>query len=329
MKIGRSSWRKNLIMVFALGVALCCAPAMAIAQAEKPRADASGNASGAQRPSEKLVSATDSLEKLLSQALKSNPDIRVAEAKLREAEAELHRARLQVTQRIAVTYQLREQQRAAVEWSTKKLERVYQLNKKSVISREDIDMAQRELAEAKAKLAAIEADLSYAVGLPLKIAGAAWPMVESFLVEELTDRFTLPREDYWARKTGLSIKVLPSGTVTRKIRKALDTPVVVNIQDKELYSVLDGFQKRYDIPFILAPVQLPKVHLKLDEPVPLGAALQALEDSSPKIRFVVRDYGVLVTTMELAPPQGISLYEFWKSPSQSAEVKSKDAKPTR
>src|SRR5437588_11514314 len=41
-----------------------------------------------------------SLEEALASALKNNPDIRVAESKVQEAEAELNRSRLQVTQKV-------------------------------------------------------------------------------------------------------------------------------------------------------------------------------------------------------------------------------------
>src|SRR5262249_20804674 len=41
---------------------------------------------------------------LLSQTLKNNPDIRVGEAKVREAEAELHRTRMAVAQKVASLY---------------------------------------------------------------------------------------------------------------------------------------------------------------------------------------------------------------------------------
>src|SRR5271166_4465956 len=40
------------------------------------------------------------LEELIAQALRDNPDVRVAEAKVREAEAELNRARLQAIQKV-------------------------------------------------------------------------------------------------------------------------------------------------------------------------------------------------------------------------------------
>src|SRR5438067_375790 len=44
------------------------------------------------------------LEELLSLALKQNPDIRVAETKVREAEAQLYRARVNVLNRVVMQY---------------------------------------------------------------------------------------------------------------------------------------------------------------------------------------------------------------------------------
>src|SRR5579883_1482356 len=51
-------------------------------------------------PAKPEKSAVPSLQELLTQALRENPDIRVAEAKLREAEADLNRTRLQVTRKV-------------------------------------------------------------------------------------------------------------------------------------------------------------------------------------------------------------------------------------
>src|SRR5262245_9717593 len=73
-----------------LALALLAAAAAAFAQGqpEKP-------APAKDQPLEKMT-----LEEMLTQALKNNPDLRVAEAKLREAEAELHRTRLGVVQKV-------------------------------------------------------------------------------------------------------------------------------------------------------------------------------------------------------------------------------------
>src|SRR5262245_30132912 len=69
----------------------------------------------AQQPTETKKEATDkkaeekaaagSLEDLLAQALRNNPDIRVAEAKVREAEAELQRIRVVTAQKVAALRQ--------------------------------------------------------------------------------------------------------------------------------------------------------------------------------------------------------------------------------
>ena len=58
--------------------------------------------------------ATLTLEQMLAQATQDNPDIRVAEAKLREADAELNRTRLLVAQKVVKLYQDITAQRAAV-----------------------------------------------------------------------------------------------------------------------------------------------------------------------------------------------------------------------
>src|SRR5262245_44326019 len=70
-------------------------PLLADAQppADKPPAKAESAAP-------KKAEGTPSLEEMLAAALKNNPDIRVAEAKVREAEAELKRIQLQVSQKV-------------------------------------------------------------------------------------------------------------------------------------------------------------------------------------------------------------------------------------
>lgn len=111
-----------------------------------------------------------------------------------------------------------------------------------------------------------------------------------------------------------------------KIRNALDRPVALHIQDKPLSEALKMIEEK--APGILFHVVLPseqmakmKVNLHLEQ-IPLGATLQALEDSFPEmrsqnlgrgaLRLAVREYGILVTTQESLPPGAILLYDFWK-----------------
>src|SRR4051794_19926125 len=55
------------------------------------------------------------VEELLARALANNPDIRVASARVAEAEAELHRVRMRVLQKLLTARRSVEQARAALE----------------------------------------------------------------------------------------------------------------------------------------------------------------------------------------------------------------------
>ena len=63
---------------------------------------------------EKVAPTVPSLEEMLTQATRDNPDVRVAEAKVREAEAELNRARLVVMQKVIELHSSLESQKAQV-----------------------------------------------------------------------------------------------------------------------------------------------------------------------------------------------------------------------
>src|SRR5262249_59137832 len=65
--------------------------------------------------------AKSKLEEMLEQALKANPDLRVAAAKVQEAEAELNRTRLEVTRKVVTLYTGLEAARKTVEVAEKRL----------------------------------------------------------------------------------------------------------------------------------------------------------------------------------------------------------------
>src|SRR5262249_23920076 len=54
-----------------------------------------------------------------------------------------------------------------------------------------------------------------------------------------------------------------------------------------------------------------KTNLSLKERVPLGAVLQWFEDNFT-IRFVLRDYGIVVSERTRVPPGAMSVIDFWK-----------------
>ena len=55
--------------------------------------------------------------------------------------------------------------------------------------------------------------------------------------------------------------------------------------------------------------------------LPVGAWLTVVQDSAPELRFVIREYGLLVTTADRVPPDGMLLGEFMR------RAKTQDARP--
>ena len=119
--------------------------------------------------------AKSKLEEMLEKALRDNPDLRLAAAKVAEAEAELNRARLLVVQKVGAAYQAVEAQKAAVESAAAELDELKKVNNAGAVSKAGMRAAEQKLMEAKAKLAALEAEVPYLLGKqPTNTAGGAF-----------------------------------------------------------------------------------------------------------------------------------------------------------
>ena len=111
-----------------------------------------------------------SLEQMLSIALKSNPDIRAAQAKAQAADAELDRTRLEVVQKIIAfraKWQAQRVEVMAAEAELKEFERLRRLAKQGAVSGEKIlgePLARQKMPLLRAKLAEIEAELPFLLG---------------------------------------------------------------------------------------------------------------------------------------------------------------------
>ncbi len=104
------------------------------------------------------------LEDQLAQALRDNPDIRVAEAKVRSAEAELHRVRLQVMKDIFKFNADIEATQKTVEEAKQRFLKAKRLHERNAISREDYQAAQLTLERFQAELARQQAELPHLLG---------------------------------------------------------------------------------------------------------------------------------------------------------------------
>jgi hypothetical protein len=285
---------------------------------------------------DKEAPAKSKLEQMLELALKNNPDLRVAEAKAREADAEVSRTRLAVTQKVVLLYNGIEAARANVQLAEKQLERLRRLAAQGLgVDQVATDEGEVKLRQAKADLAKLEAEVPYLLGQPnakVRGDGKDWELflgkaepgedhraaVESALRYL---QYTTGRDD---SATALAVLAMQkalappvSAPMSEKLREKLDLTVTFKhdgpLTPKDALEVLAD---RYDLPIVVkspdarfAEGDLPVV-LK---DVPLGAVFQWMEDSLPKHCFVVRDYGLVFMQRDKVPPRALLLHDFGKA----------------
>jgi hypothetical protein len=277
----------------------------------QPRSEPAGAPAGKEK-----APAKSKLEEMLAQALKDNPDIRVATAKLGEAEAELNRVRLQVMQKVVTLYHTTEMARADVATAERTLVRMRQLGK--AVSHEELDAAEAALAAAKAKLAAVEAEVPYVIGKQPQVAAADSATLRGLhylaalqAAGALEGRFDTPAG---GGGTGPAAPRPVQGPIADRLRRALDAPVSLRVTEGGVGDVLRLLREKepaLNIKFVPSPVAPQKLTFELKD-LPLGAALEYLEDSLPNYAIVVREYGLLLTPADRVPPGAVSLHDFWK-----------------
>jgi hypothetical protein len=119
---------------------------------------------------EKVSSGKQSLDDLLAAALRHSPDVQVADAKVRAAQAELRRVRLTLLQKVIEANAALDANRTAVMHAEEMFRRVAMLVKTGNISAEEHQRAEAQLAAAKATLAQAETTLNALTG---NLPGAA------------------------------------------------------------------------------------------------------------------------------------------------------------
>jgi hypothetical protein len=245
------------------------------------------------------------LEEMLEKALRDNPDVRLAAAKVEEAEAELNRARLQVVQKVAALYQGLEAQRAAVEAAKTELDRMQRLSATGGASSSDLEATQAKLMESKTKLAALEAEAAYLVG----------KQPQGF--DEKRTQGAVDAGVQWLR-THQEDRAAFQGPDAERIRAALDKPLTMKEMEDDLVELLSIVGQHFEDDSgglqIMVKEGLPtgrkfKVHF---DRVKYGAVLEWLEDVLPNHRIVVRSYGLVIVPADKLPPGAPLLHDFWK-----------------
>lgn len=266
------------------------------------------------KPPAKPGATKSKLEEMIEQALKSNPDLSVAAAKVATAQAELTRTRLQVTQKVVALYYALEGQKAQVATLQVRLKGLQRLYKTKVVSEEEVAVAEELLRTAKAKLAEMEAEQPYLLGLTRRRTDLALDRMTEDASVAASLRYLAYRQALSgvAREHVLGLRSRVKGKVADKLREALDRHVSVNFEKAPLGDVLELLKAK-------APgVAIQTKQMALDEKVtgelkdvPLGAVLEWLEDTL-SARFVVREYGLLFAPSGILPPGALSVHDFWK-----------------
>jgi hypothetical protein len=256
------------------------------------------------------------LEEMLAEALKNNPDIRVAVAKAAEAEAELNRTRLQVTQKVIALHHALLSQKAAVEYAQRKYDRMKTLGDRGAIDSALLEEAQEAFATAKAKLAEVEAQAPALLGKTaynFDFDGAEAAALRVWLNSSSKLRLVEAKK--------------ATGPMADKIRAALGKSISVKMNNTHVGDVLLHLQQVTDITIKRMVNDQPEPQLSLElTNLPLAAVLQYIEDSEPSYRFVVREYGLLFGPQAKLPPGAVTVQEFMRQP-KAAEPRGQETKP--
>lgn len=214
------------------------------------------------------------LGKALERALQSNPDLRLADAKVRGAEAELNQIRMATARKVAVAFHRRQNDQQVLE--------VFEARRASGTIRIE------ELAEPRQAVAESEAELLYLLGAgtdsAVEIPPAEQPAADEPKAEPAIGRRPeLPKklEEALAKTVTVDFKPVVGETgETRPIMLADALKLLNSVSDVRI--VLSNSAAIYQVN-IIAPVD--------DES--LLSILEMLADQTG-CAFIVRDYGLLV-----------------------------------
>lgn len=259
----------------------------------------------------KTATKKSRLEELLAEALKHNADIRVAEAKLAEANAELNRTRVEVTQKVVTLYHAIQSQKALVEYEQQKFTRFKELETQRAIDVKLMDEQTAKLTAAKAKLAELEAQMPALLGKTVIIdfdndGRLDLEFLNNYYRKALLAAARLKRE---------SARSKVDGPLAERMRKALQTSVPVSYKETPLTRVFKDLEKNAPgLSMRDLGLDQFKVTLHFDEALPVSAVLQALADDYD-LHITVRAYGIRVTPSTFpVPPGALSVEEFLRQP---------------
>jgi hypothetical protein len=300
------------------------------------------------------------LEDAINTALRNHPDIRIAQAKIQMAEAELAQARLVITQKITAAHADLAASKAQQQLAERNHHRMMELQKRSAISAEEYEDARLRLEQARASVAAKEASLQLLLGTPIQ-AAAPQPTINSVTTANLLATYLAAEQGDLVAMQGSIDKHLglqlatrtPPQPIADRLKDTLDKPVSMEKQSGvELETFLQELLKRssFDVKVRFPATEnkqlsnnVTKLNLDAGE-YPLRVWLQLVLDETNNYRnmnlqidpssarkplrfdLYLREYGLLLSTPDLAPPDAITVQQYWKQLQAERASKEKGEK---
>jgi hypothetical protein len=345
---------------FASVAAVLVAAGLVFAQGAPPTEQPKKDAPAKKEPAKP---AAGSLEDTLEKALRNSADIKAAESKVRDAEAELNRVRQQVLTRATALHtdlNLAKRMLAVAENAlTAANNRTAKVgpdgSTDAITARTDaILAAEAMVAKHRGEVEKLEAELKsirgeFAIKNANRFLGtigleeASWEgtILNGARLVTPTDAIWLGASELrpWANLSAGPPPARPvQAPMAERIRKFLETEVSFQEVLKEsradvsLGSLVDGLLRttKADIPIHKLPAAAEQqclIDLEAKGTLPVGAMVQLFEDNTPDARIVIRDYGLLVTHKDRVPEGAIRAVDFWKGKeTKNAEPKGSEKK---
>jgi hypothetical protein len=268
--------------------------------------------------------SSKALDEMLVKSLLNSPDVQLAEARLKEAEAALRQARMLVAQKTIEAQQNLDARQHDVARAEAMLRRAKTLHDSGQMSATEFSAIEAELAKQKAAIAQIESQVNMLTGkLPAALdASVATPM----LFRRFQGNLELSGGPVTVIGSGLggggepTAKRLPQEQMAGRLRKLLSMPFKVpdpagGVPVPDLIAMI---RDTTGAPILTKGLNNEVARIDFKGELTLAAYFQMLCDSVPNVSIYVRDYGLLITT-DAPPEDALPFMDFWRAIEKSGK----------
>jgi hypothetical protein len=280
----------------------------------------------------------DITDAVIAAALSNDPDVKIAQARVQLAEAELAKAKQTVVMKVMPLADRVNTLRADVEQHRERAAWAERMVKLAYMSQAQAQVERAKLQELQAELAKIETELKLIAG---EEALASKADIATLLTTRYADQHTLlsalrfmnqqqqhhplsRRIEAYSYLAALAARPSVKGPISEQLRAALDKSVKLGNKGEEVTfpKALEVFKKEagLDVPvrygFNAGSIMTITAE---GEELPVGAWFQLYQDQANGGGvFYVRDYGLLFAGKDSAP-DAPTLTEFWKQKPPAKE----------